>query len=98
MRKLIPIDWDRRSDANLATLLETVSKDRPNYITAIQLARELFEVRGVKPNSRHYGYMICANAEPERGSAYQVRRLLEEMEENEIMADSRTLHAALRVR
>ena len=97
LQRRIPIDWDRRSDSNLGTLLETVVKEFPNYATAVRLAKELFEVRGVKPTTRHYASMIYANSEAEKGNPYQVRRLLEDMEENDIMADSRTFHAALRV-
>jgi hypothetical protein len=68
-----------------------------NYLGVMALIRELIRNRGVKPALRHYKVLILANAEPHRGSSVQVQKLLQEMEEQGIVADSSILHAALKV-
>lgn len=62
-----------------------------------QLLRALIRDRRTKPTARHYKALILAHIDTVRGSPDAVRRLLEEMEENDITADSGTLHAALQV-
>ena len=68
-----------------------------NYLNTIRVIRELIYVRGVKPAARHYKAVIQANLDSYRGSSSQVRKLLDDMDANEIVADSGVLHAALEV-
>lgn len=68
-----------------------------NIRATTQLLRALIRDRHLKPTARHYKALMLANTDTVRGSPDAVRRLLEEMEDNDIAADSGTLHAALRV-
>ncbi|KAL1992747.1 hypothetical protein VTN49DRAFT_3503 [Thermomyces lanuginosus] len=86
----------RRTTEELETTLQRLSsKAKPNMQYTMQILRTLIAERNVQPRTRHYRALIQANADPELGSADNVRRLLREMEENAIAADSATLHAAL---
>lgn len=88
----------RRTTEELETTLQRLSsKAKPNMQYTMQILRTLIAERNVQPRTRHYRALIQANADPELGSADNVRRLLREMEENAIAADSATLHAALQV-
>lgn len=69
----------------------------PNIQAATQVLRALIRDQHVQPRARHYKALIRANSDSVRGSPDAVRGLLEEMEANDIAADSGTLHAALQV-
>lgn len=88
---------EKYPDSTVERFLEDAVKNKLSYISVVRLVKELVETRGVKPTTRHYTQLLYANSDPRNGNPYQVRRLLEEMEENDILADSATFHAALRV-
>lgn len=93
----IPKHATEKSNDSLETLLQTEMAKKPNITSATNILRLLIEDRGVKPSARHYKALILANSDALHGSPEFVRRLLEEMEEQGIAADSGTLHAALQV-
>ena len=53
--------------------------------------------RHEKPNPRLYQALLLANADSYHGSPAEVRRLLREMEDENIMPDASTYHAVLKV-
>lgn len=57
----------------------------------------LVKQRGEKPDSRHYYALILANSDAALGSVEEVKRLLQEMENERIPIDSTVHHAVLRV-
>ena len=69
----------------------------PTIRGATEILRALIRDHGVQPQGRHYKALILAHSDHERGSAYTVGCLLQEMEEHGITADSGTLHAVLQV-
>ncbi|KAI5307070.1 hypothetical protein KEM56_005019 [Ascosphaera pollenicola] len=77
--------------------LDQVSGDRADLLGTLRILRELIGNRGIRPTAAHYKALILSNVDGMSGSARNVRMLLEEMEANNIPADSPTLHAALRV-
>ncbi|KAJ5780184.1 hypothetical protein N7457_005344 [Penicillium paradoxum] len=85
------------SNEGLETRLQYVMHNKPNMRHITQILRLLIRDRHVQPNARHYKALILANTDNERGSPEIVRRLLDEMENNGITADSGTLHGALQV-
>lgn len=97
MQAKAPEDLSQKSIAMLENLLQDLVNKKPNYNQAVRVARELIEKRQVRPAARHYRAMILANTHPEKGNPAQVRKLLEEMDEHEIVADSTILHSALTV-
>ncbi|OJJ47098.1 hypothetical protein ASPZODRAFT_65290 [Penicilliopsis zonata CBS 506.65] len=92
-----PHHLERRSTAELEEILQDRVAVSPNIVNTTQILRVLIKKRHVRPDVRHYRALILANADSERGSPDAVRKLLSEMEENGIPADSGTLHAALQV-
>ncbi len=68
-----------------------------NYRQTQDCVRILVEERGEKPNLRLYDALLLANADHEHGSASEVARILEEMENEGLTPDSATYHAILRV-
>ena len=93
----VPQDIERRTTENLENMLQSLMVKTPSILSATQILRCLIRDRHVRPELRHYKALILANSDAERGSPRTVRRLLAEMEENSIPADSGTLHAALQV-
>ena len=67
------------------------------YRQTQECVRILVEERGEKPNLRLYDALLLANADHEHGSASEVARILEEMENEGLTPDSATYHAVLRV-
>lgn len=70
---------------------------KPNIRDAERFFRVLIRDRQIIPTARHYKALILANCDNEAGSSSAVRRLLDEMNLNNIAMDSGTLHAALQV-
>ena len=68
-----------------------------NYRQTQECVRILVEERGEKPNLRLYDALLLANADHECGSASEVARILEEMNNEGLTPDSATYHAILRV-
>ncbi|KAL5363499.1 hypothetical protein BJX96DRAFT_119446 [Aspergillus floccosus] len=91
----VPKSLERKPTSVLETKLQELSTNEPRVVSATQILRILIRDRHMRPEVRHYRALILANSDPERGSPDAVRRLLAEMEENGIPADSGTLHAAL---
>ncbi|KAJ5215611.1 Pentatricopeptide repeat protein [Penicillium cinerascens] len=84
---------ESKSESELETLLQ--SDKSAGFFTTARVLRELIRNRHVEPRARHYKALILANADASCGKPSAVRRLLQEMEDNNIAADSGTLHAAL---
>ncbi|KAK2871597.1 hypothetical protein FQN49_003029 [Arthroderma sp. PD_2] len=95
-QRKVPPDLGIRSDANLENTLQNVVDGLPNHTAALTVVTEIVRNRHVRPEIRHYRAMILANTNCIRGSAKQVEGLLNDMENNGILADSGTLHAALK--
>ncbi|KAF3482701.1 phosphatidylinositol 3,4,5-trisphosphate 3-phosphatase and dual-specificity protein phosphatase [Arthroderma uncinatum] len=93
--KVLP-DLIGKTNVNLENTLQNVVEKLPNHTAALKVVTELVRNRHVRPEVRHYRAMILANSQCIRGSAKQVRGLLDDMEKNGIVADSGTLHAALK--
>lgn len=93
----IPSDLSQKTEGNLENILQNVVDKLPNHTAALEVVTELVRRRHVRPQARHYRAMILANAQCIKGSAKQVEALLDDMEENGIVVDSGTLHAALKV-
>ncbi|EAW14057.1 pentatricopeptide repeat protein [Aspergillus clavatus NRRL 1] len=91
----VPKNLEDRSTSELETRLQELATGSPKILSASQILRILIRDRHVRPEVRHYRALILANSDAERGSPDVVRKLLVEMEENGIPADSGTLHAAL---
>ena len=71
--------------------------ERADYVRVQAQVEQLVEINHETPNLRLYNALILANGHPQLGSAGEVARLLQEMEEGGIMPDSATYHAILRV-
>jgi hypothetical protein len=67
------------------------------YTKIAELVDYLIANRGEKPALIHYDALIRANADAENGSVEVVRRLLGEMKEMGIGADSGLYHGVLQV-
>lgn len=92
-----PKNLRNKSDTKLENFLQSVVERHPNHSAALRVVRELVEHRNIEPKPRHYKAMVLANVDNLRGSAIQVKMLLEEMDKSDIVLDSGTLHAAIRV-
>lgn len=69
----------------------------PNaYYKIAELVEYLVTFRE-KPALIHYDALVRANADPQNGSAEVVRKLLKEMKDSQIGADSRLYHGVLQV-
>lgn len=68
-----------------------------DYMRVQAQVEQLVRIYHEKPNLRLYNALILANGNPQLGSAGEVARLLQEMEDGGIMPDSATYHAILRV-
>ena len=105
--------WLHRTSRNLSTNDEAASlstqdirggyqdlkrfSERADYIRVQAQVEQLVRVNHETPNLRLYNALILANGNPQMGSAGEVARLLQEMEDGGIMPDSATYHAILRV-
>lgn len=85
----------KKSQSELEAILQ--GEENPGFVGTIEALRALIRDRHVKPRARHYKAMIQANTDNTLGSVNSVHHLLQEMEDNDITADSGTLHAALQV-
>ncbi|PGG95703.1 hypothetical protein AJ79_09911 [Helicocarpus griseus UAMH5409] len=81
----------------LESKLRKTAEREPNYKHTMRLLSELIRRRGTQPQTFHYWALIMANAHPFMGCPKNVRKLLDEMRENNIPFDSATLHAVLKV-
>lgn len=70
---------------------------RGQYQQVQEIAGKLLGEYGERPNDRIYEALILANTDCGHGSASEVARLLQDMEEAGVEPDSAILHAALRV-
>ena len=68
-----------------------------NYPQTQACVNILVKERGEKPNLRLYEALLSANADYANGSAYEVARLIEEMEKEGMTPDAAVYHAVLRV-
>lgn len=95
----LPMSIRRRSTEDLENFLKReMSENKQRMLTVTAILRVLIGERHIQPKLRHYKALILANTDPRHGWPENIRRLLSEMEENGIAADSSTLHAALQVR
>ncbi|KAM5432125.1 hypothetical protein McanMca71_007866 [Microsporum canis] len=92
----LPSGLKQRTNGNLENTLQNVVEKCPSHSAALEVVTELVRNRHVRPETRHYRAMILANTQCIKGSAKQVEALLDDMEKNGIVADSGTLHAALK--
>lgn len=86
----------KKSQSDLEAILQ--GEENPGFVGTIEVLRSLIRDRHVEPRARHYKAMIQANTDNTLGNVNSVHHLLQEMEDNNIAADSGTLHAALQVR
>ncbi|KAJ5273347.1 hypothetical protein N7478_008472 [Penicillium angulare] len=92
----VPESYDQKSTTSLENMLRYITAKDPHVKSTMQVLRALIRDRKVEPHARHYRALILANCDCKFGSPEAVRGLLQEMEENNITADSGTLHAALK--
>ncbi|KAJ6125675.1 hypothetical protein N7523_003295 [Penicillium sp. IBT 18751x] len=83
----------KKSQSDLEAILQ--GEENPGFVGTIEVLRSLIRDRHVEPRARHYKAMIQANTDNTLGNVNSVHYLLQEMEDNDIAADSGTLHAAL---
>jgi hypothetical protein len=83
------------STAALYQQLRNVSA-RGNYAAVQLLVKALVLEHGENPNSQLYRALILANTCPDHGSAAEVERLLQEMEQEGTVPDSAIYHAVLK--
>ncbi|KAL3474396.1 hypothetical protein BJX99DRAFT_178250 [Aspergillus californicus] len=93
----VPAPLKSQSTQELEAKLGQIASDQENskILAALQILRALIRDRGIQPEARHYKWLFQCFSNAERGSPILIRRLLSEMEENGILADSATLHAVL---
>lgn len=94
----VPESYDDKSKSALENMLRWITTKDPNVKSTMQVLRALIRDRNVEPHTRHYRALVLANCDSKLGLPEIVRGLLQEMEDNNITADSGTLHAALMVR
>ena len=70
---------------------------RGDFIRVYVLVEELVKIRGEEPNSRLYLALILANTNTHHGSPAEVRRLLQDMTDEGLVAGSEIYHAVLKV-
>jgi hypothetical protein len=93
----VPGHLQQRSTSDLENMLQDLTAKSPSMMAATAILRILIRDRHVRPEARHYKALILSNTDGKHGSPDNVCELLKEMEENNIPADSGTLHAALQV-
>ena len=69
-----------------------------DYIQVQALVEYFVKILGRKPDGAIYEALLYANASPQYGSAPEVSKILEEMVEGDIVADSGSYEAALKVK
>jgi hypothetical protein len=77
--------------------LRQIGSQEGAYHRIADLVEYLIKERGEKPALIHYDALIRANADAENGSAEVVERLLKEMKEEGVGADSGLYHGVLQV-
>jgi hypothetical protein len=96
----VDLPWHPFDDVPIMHLHERLRNMRAqenSYPKIAELVDYLIGNRGEKPALIHYDALIRANADAENGSVEVVRRLLREMKEMEIGADSGLYHGVLQV-
>ncbi|KAL8714978.1 MAG: hypothetical protein Q9225_006463 [Loekoesia sp. 1 TL-2023] len=68
-----------------------------DYPRLREVLKIMIEDRGEKPNRKHYQALLLANTSAQHGSAAEVVRTLQDMEDAGITLDSASYHAVLRV-
>ncbi|KAE9363568.1 hypothetical protein N431DRAFT_550372 [Stipitochalara longipes BDJ] len=96
-RGRLPAKSDHLEVPVLHEKLRSLSMEQESYHKITELVEYLIRDRGEKPALIHYDALIRANSDAEFGSAQVVRDLLDEMKEDEIVADSGLYHGVLRV-
>lgn len=91
------VEFDRET-ARLHSKLRVFRSEENAYHKVTELVEYLICGRGEKPALIHYESLIRANADAEHGSADVVKKLLAEMKQEGIAADSGLYHGVLQVR
>lgn len=68
-----------------------------DYPRLREVLKIMIEDRGEKPNRKHYQALLLANTSAQHGSAAEVVRILQDMEDAGITLDSVSYHAVLKV-
>lgn len=91
--------WQIQKELNSGELHEELQRTSiaGDYPRTRESLRELVQDRGERPGRTHYQALLLANTSPQHGSAAEVHRILQEMEEAGITLDSAAYHAVLRV-
>lgn len=97
-KKELSKDLEERTTSNLENILQDHVEVSPSVGDTGRILQVLLRDRQIRPQVRHYRALILANTDAQRGSPVQVRKLLQEMEQNGVPTDSGTLHAALKVK
>jgi hypothetical protein len=96
----VDLPWHPFDDVPTTHLHERLRNMRTQengYTKIVELVDYLIGNRGEKPALIHYDALIRANADAENGSVEVVRKLLREMKNMEIGADSGLYHGVLQV-
>lgn len=88
-------DIRKLSDAQIHTILRREA-NCAYYDRVQEIIEILIRERGEKPDRTHYHALISAQANLEHGSAAEVERLLQEMEETKTALDAGTCSAVLK--
>ncbi|KAL5340716.1 hypothetical protein BJX70DRAFT_360189 [Aspergillus crustosus] len=92
-----PMHLKGETPQKLEARLIKMIKQSPKVPSALQLLLLLIRDHKIHPTAQHYRWLIQCNVDSSHGSPNLVRRLLEELQDTGILADSATLHAALQV-
>lgn len=84
------------SSADVERELLYLAAHSPPGARVLNLLDHLVAERREQPNASHYEALIHANASPDRGSANNVRDLLQEMDKNKVPMNVNTYAAVLR--
>lgn len=90
------LDFQRETLSSLYDLLRT-SASRGNTREVQELVTQLVKKRFEKPNLRLYGSLILTNVNPQEGSVFKVRAVLDEMQDEGLVPDSGICHDVLKV-
>jgi hypothetical protein len=91
------IKLDEVPVAELQDVLQVMKDKEGEYHKTLDLVKLLIQRAGGKPELAHYNALISANADANNGSAVIVAKLLQDMKEVGIVADSGLYHKALQV-
>ena len=97
--KLRKISAEVSSPEIIADAYEQLSKvsKRGDFIRTIKTIRFLVEKRLEPPNSQLYQALLAALTDPQHGSPAEVKLILREMRDENILPDLPTYHAILKV-